>query len=379
VQETVGKASEGWNKRKAQTALRERLVAVEKESYKRPHPIKFRAFVAEWLETYTQVKELKASTVTGYRVILTSHLLPAFGSVRLTDIGPELIDRYIARKRRTNLKGSTINRHLNLLSLLFSTAIKQGLVRENPVALIDRPREPRNRWRILTPPEVRAVEKAFEELIAEAKGEARLWLQQARVIFLVLVGTGLRRGELRGLKWQHVFLADPEGARLRVTETVVLGRPDTPKSTAGERTIALGQRISGELFNHRSRSAYSGEDEFVFCSPTKGTSFDPQRYGRTFTKALLKAGITEYVRPFHDLRHTSITNSAAAGTPTTALMARAGHADLRTTQGYVDLAGESFRAEADRLEERLWGSVQSSGTKSGEAIRTKPRTKPEPA
>jgi len=68
------------------------------------------------------------------------------------------------------------------------------------------------------------------------------------------------------------------------------------------------------------------------------------------------------VRPFHDVRHSSITNAAAAGTPPAALMARAGHSDFETTQGYIDLAGETFREEADRLERRLWGET---GTKNG--------------
>jgi integrase len=54
------------------------------------------------------------------------------------------------------------------------------------------------------------------------------------------------------------------------------------------------------------------------------------------------------VRPFHDVRHTSITNAAAAGTPPAALMSRAGHSDFKTTQLYIDLAGETFREEADR-------------------------------
>jgi len=43
-------------------------------------------------------------------------------------------------------------------------------------------------------------------------------------------------------------------------------------------------------------------------------------------------------------------------------MARAGHSDFKTTQGYIDLAGETFREEADRLERRLWGET---GTKNG--------------
>lgn len=62
------------------------------------------------------------------------------------------------------------------------------------------------------------------------------------------------------------------------------------------------------------------------------------------------------MRPFHDGRHTSITNSAAAGLSPAALMARAGHSDFKTTQLYIDLAGETFRAEAELLEQRLFGS-----------------------
>jgi len=62
---------------------------------------------------------------------------------------------------------------------------------------------------------------------------------------------------------------------------------------------------------------------------------------------MVKAGVEKTMRPFHGGRHTSITNSAAAGLSPAALMARAGHSDFKTTQGYIDLAGETFRAEAD--------------------------------
>jgi integrase len=147
----------------------------------------------------------------------------------------------------------------------------------------------------------------------------------------------------------------------RICETWVRAGEDSPKSEAGERTVALGQRLSSELFEHRGRTAFAGDDERVFCSPAKGTPFDVARYGETFRDALTKAGISEYVRPFHDLRHTSITNSAAAGLSPAALMARAGHSDFKTTQGYIDLAGVMFREEAERLEERLWGRT---GTKN---------------
>jgi integrase len=56
------------------------------------------------------------------------------------------------------------------------------------------------------------------------------------------------------------------------------------------------------------------------------------------------------MRPFHDGRHSSITNAAAAGRPPAALMARAGHADFATTQLYIDLTGETFREEGSARE-----------------------------
>ena len=120
----------------------------------------------------------------------------------------------------------------------------------------------------------------------------------------------------------------------------------------------VGPRVAGELFEHRRRTLYAGDDERVFCSPTKGSAMDDVRFAKTFRLALRRAGIEDRVRPFHDLRHTSITNAAAAGTSPAALMARAGHSDFKTTQVYIDLAGERFREEAERLERRLWGSDQ---------------------
>src|SRR5205823_3140772 len=119
--------------------------------------------------------------------------------------------------------------------------------------------------------------------------------------------------EILGLRWRAVRLADPEGATLRVEETFVRGATDTPKSERGERTIALGGRLADELFQHRARTAYAGEDERVFCSPNRGTPLNPKAYAATFRTALKRAKVEGYVRPFHDGRHSSLTNSAAVG------------------------------------------------------------------
>jgi integrase len=101
----------------------------------------------------------------------------------------------------------------------------------------------------------------------------------------------------------------------------------------------------------------------VFCHPLTGGPLDHKRYAVTLRAALARAKVDRPMRPFHDGRHTSITNGAAAGISPAALMARAGHSDFKTTQLYIDLAGETFREEAERLDERLFGPV---GQKSGQ-------------
>jgi integrase len=357
VSETLGREADGWTKKRAEEALEERRVQVRKEGRRKLEPVTFATFAREWIDE--RDAELKRSTRQGYRSIIEGHLIPAFGARRLDSIDVAELDRYLARKRQ-GLAARTLNRHLNLLHSLFRAAARRGLVRGNPVGDVDRPREPRRRWRILSPVEIGRVERAFVELADEADGEERDWREQARVVFLTVVSAGLRRGEVLGLRWGHVNLADPAGATLRVCETFVRGRPDSPKSEKSERTLAIG-RLAGELFDHRARTVFRGDDERVFCNPLTGGPLDPKRYAETLRLALARAKVEGYVRPFHDGRHTSITNAAAAGVSPAALMARAGHSDFATTQLYIDLAGETFREEADRLEERVFATIAIGG------------------
>jgi integrase len=98
----------------------------------------------------------------------------------------------------------------------------------------------------------------------------------------------------------------------------------------------------------------------VFPHPYKGSPLDPKRYAKTFNEALRRAGIEDRVRPFHDQRHSNITNAAAASGNPMALMRLAGHSDFKTTLGYVHLAGELFRSETELAEARLYGSSGSN-------------------
>jgi integrase len=240
-----------------------------------------------------------------------------------------------------------VDRDIDLLHAIFKTAVKEELVDSNPAAGAERPKLPRRQWRILEPVEVARVAKAFTD-------------EQARVVFLTLVLTGVRRSELQALRWRDVDLI--EGV-LRVRDS---------KTEDGIRSIALSKTLAEELWQHRRRSSFQGDYERVFCHPEIGSVYRADRFKKALVAALAAAGITDRVRAFHDMRHTSITNDAAAGANPTALMTKAGHSDMRTTKTYLHMAGVVFRDEAERLEARLLGVESSTHLSEPESIERDP-------
>jgi site-specific recombinase XerC len=173
-----------------------------------------------------------------YTGIVEKHLIPEFGRLKLADVDVERIEAFLAKKRRGGLAPATLNHSLNVLSLILGMAVRRGLVRVNEVSLVDRPRAKRRQWRILTPVETVAVERAFDALIAEADNDRdRDDRAVARFQFMVHMATGIRAGEALGLRWRNVKLADRDGPVLRIEETWVRQGVDTPKSKAGHRTL----------------------------------------------------------------------------------------------------------------------------------------------
>jgi integrase len=179
------------------------------------------------------------------------------------------------------------------------------------------------------------------------------------MIFLVAVETAMRKGELLGLRWRSVKLADPEGARIEVTETRVVGESGPPKSEAGRRKLALSPQLAEALAQHLDWTKYAADDDLVLGNPRKGSAFDAMVYSVYFRSALVTADIedAEGYRPFHGLRRTSLTNAAAAGVGVQALRTRAGHSSFSMTQEYISLADETFAEESALAAERLWGAA----------------------
>jgi integrase len=143
--------------------------------------------------------------------------------------------------------------------------------------------------------------------------------------------TGLRQGELLGLRWRDV---DWLAGKLRVRRAYVRGEFGSTKSRRGFRAVPLTDRVGAELEALSRRSAYTGDEALVLGHPQTGGALDRSKVRKRFKVAFWRAEVRD-VR-FHDLRHTFDTRMAAVGVPMRTLQEWMGHADFKTILIYAD-------------------------------------------
>jgi integrase len=237
VMETLGPARDGWNRKKAEAELRERLVKVEKRGWRKPAPLTFRVYADRWMQECETRRNWRPATVTRYRAT-QRRLADHFGSRSLAAIRPSDISSYVAQQT-ASFNASTVGNDISLMHDIFKTAKREELVDTNPVEGAERPKVTRKRWRILQPQEINLVYRSFVD-------------EQARTIFLTLVMTGIRRHELQQLRWRDVDLVDPV---IRITGS---------KTDEGIRSIALSPVLVKALVEHLERTKFKGNDDRVF-------------------------------------------------------------------------------------------------------------------
>lgn len=131
----------------------------------------------------------------------------------------------------------------------------------------------------------------------------------------------------------------------------------TPKSRAGRRTLQLGPQATAMLEEQYQATRYRAPECVVFCHPALGTPIDPTKLTGYVRRALAEAGITKRFRPWHGLRHTALTETAAAGVPAMFVQAKAGHAQGSTTERYLHASTTSYPDAAELAEARLFTAV----------------------
>jgi integrase len=291
------------------------------------------AQAGEELRRRLEVRGRKKSHKMTVESDLRKHIAPFFGSRDLAKIEPEDIERYIAVKRRI-LAIKTIRNHLGTMHSVFELGLRKQWCQKNPVKLADRPviKKTETRIKFLEQSELEKVVLTSYPKDAFGAIEPTLYLTAAM--------TGLRQGELLGLRWRDV---DFDARRVRVVAPYVRGEFNDPKSEGSGRSVPMAERVSDALSVLREHSLYRTDGELVFAHPESGQPLDRSKLVRRFKDALQRAEVRRVT--FHELRHTFGTRMAAAGVPLRTIQHWMGHADAKTTQVYAHYQPSDTEAE----------------------------------
>jgi integrase len=304
-----------------------------------------------WLMTY-KTGMVRQLTLNNYSRVIRNHLTPALGHVVLQALRPEQVQQYCQTKTAQGLDASTIGTHLRVLSNALRQAEKLGRVSRNVVRLVDPPRMIRKERQTLSMGQVR------DTLVPTIKDH------RLSAAFLTLFLTGVRRGELLGLRWQDVHLdAGVLHVRQileRVTAPQGTGRKTRlmflePKTASSRRTIALPGECVTALRHHRARQAEEKlrlgaayQDHGLVFATEEGKPIDPRTMGDLFTRMLARAGVP-HIR-LHDARHTFATWMLQSGVSLKTVSDQLGHSSIAITGDiYSHVTREIAKAAADVL------------------------------
>ena len=262
-------------------------------------------FLHQWLDEVAR-PTVRASTFSSYEGIVRLHLTPDLGRLALAKLTPVDVQRLLNAKRAAGLSPRRVAYIHAVIRRALVTAERWGLVSRNVAKLVDPPRVQRHEIRPLSPEEARL-------LLDSAVGDRLV------ALYLTALATGLRQGELLGLRWEDV---DLEARRLWVRHT--LARVDAklvllePKTERSRRTIVLPEVAVSALRAHRTRQLMERlaagtrwQDTGHVFATTVGTPIEAARVTRAFHAALARAGLPQ--SRFHDLRHAAATFLLAQG------------------------------------------------------------------
>lgn len=280
-------------------------------------------YLDRWLEDYGRHK-LAARSLERYQSIVTQHMRPAIGCITLGKLRPAHIQNLYGVWLTEGLSPSTVQKHHAVLHAALDSAVRLQMLPSNPTDAVDVPKARRREMQALD-------ELQTAELLQAAKGKPLY------APVFVAVSTGLRRGELLGLRWQDV---DLDAGALSVVRTIeeVGGQitfkdPKTPKS---RRRVSLGPSVIEVLRQLHKEHAETrllcgsgyNPDGLVFVD-ADGAPWRPLRLTDSFGRLAKRAGFPRL--RLHDLRHTHATQLLRAGVHVKVVSERLGHANISTT------------------------------------------------
>jgi len=282
-------------------------------------------YLNEWLKVHKQV--IRPRSYERYEAIIRLHLVPMLGKLPLQKLTGQHLQQLYTEKLESGLSSTTVSAIHSMLHTALDDAIKLGILTRNVCEAVSPPRKVHKEMKPLTPEQVR-------QLLEVAKGHPQ------EALFILALATGMRRGELLGLKWQDIHF---EKGVLQVQRALTrmptgLGYKETePKTRKSRRSIVLTAFAMEALKKHQAKqlemkiaagNAWE-EHDYVFCTAA-GKHLHPGHDVLEELKKLLKKAALPDVR-FHDLRHSTATLLLSKGVHPKVVQEILGHSEISMT------------------------------------------------
>lgn len=363
IDPATGKERRRWHAAGTRKADADKLVT---ELVKRRHDGEYRppekttlaAYLTErWLPA--QRSQLKHSTYDSYRRTIELHVLPTLGQVPLSRLQPEDLETLYARlldSGRRNGAGGGLSpasvRYVHrILRKALNDALRKGTIARNPAATAD-------------PPRRAAGEPSGEDMQVWTSTQLQSFLSSIRPhrlapAYVLAAHTGMRRGEVLGLRWRDV---DVSNGRISVRQSLIAVayemRISDVKTGTARRTVDIDAPVIGQLQAWRKRQAEERllvgpayEDQGLVFARPDGRPIHPESFSRTFDRVLARSDLP--VIRLHDLRHTHASLLLQAGVPVKVVSERLGHASPGFTLNVYQHVVPGMQAEAAATFSRL--------------------------
>ncbi len=312
-------------------------------------------FLSGWL---VSIKSSRQSTTWNlYERIIRDHIVPVLGEIRLGNLRPEQVQSLYDRKIEKGVGLRTVQQTHEVLRCALKQAVKLGMLGRNPVDAATPPKRTHKEMRFYDDAQAQGL-----MIAAMATEDRHLALYQ------LAITTGMRQGELLGLKWNDL---DWERRSLQVhrqLRKVVGGGYElaAPKTRAGKRTITLGEATVEKLREHLQRQyqerQVAGDRwkdwELIFPS-TIGTPMDSVALRKSFKSLIKQAGLLE-IR-FHDLRHTAASLMLNYGVPVIVVSRRLGHSKPSITLDVYGHLIPGMQEKAATIMDEILTPLEMSG------------------
>jgi len=356
----MGKNSEGKRRQKskggyeskadAEKALQKVLHELNTDTYIEPTKDDVTTFFTSWLAQ--KQMHIRPGTYKTYRWLVNYHIIPQLGQIKMVNLSPQHLVSMYERlgSGEKHLSPQTINHVHKVLHDALETAVKWELLVKNVARLVKPPQIPKSETKTWTDEEL----MQFLEFTKNSR---------YHIIFLLAATTGMRRGEVLGVKWEDISLETGKlCVRRSYTRGVVGHIFQEPKTAAGIRTIVLPQQTVDALKKHRlvleedRKKAEKNGTEYnnhgLVVQTRNGFPVSPYFLEARWLDLLRKSGLPK-IR-LHDLRHTHASLLLKAGIHPKAVSERLGHSSIMITlDRYSHLFPTLQQEAAERFDELL--------------------------